>query len=300
MRRACRRSSAFSSNLLSLRMRLSRRRTPNTTRCLRRFRRAVPSSRSPLRVDARRVRAVGASSRQCDLAIRFGFSPSDRKIRNWALRRRWRSSLDWQERLPHEDLDSRILSLVLLVGPSGSGKSSFGAEAFLPTEVISSDFCRGLVSDDENDQSATGDAFDILHAILPQASGAWKADGCRRNQRAARSTQVPDRAGTGISRLRRARLSSIFRRSYARNATLRGRIVSLARMWLEISASNCGAGCAAWSVRAFGYVFKLSSPEEVDAATIERQPLWNNRKQSTAHSTLSEMYMAASTNCWIC
>ena len=58
------------------------------------------------------------------------------------------------------------LSLVMLVGPSGSGKSSFARKHFLPTEVISSDFCRGLVSDDDNDQSATGDAFDILHAII--------------------------------------------------------------------------------------------------------------------------------------
>ena len=58
------------------------------------------------------------------------------------------------------------LSLVLLVGPSGSGKSSFGRKHFLPTEVISSDFCRGLVADNENDQSATGDAFDLLHAIV--------------------------------------------------------------------------------------------------------------------------------------
>ena len=52
------------------------------------------------------------------------------------------------------------LSLVLLVGPSGSGKSSFGRKHFLSTEVVSSDFCRALVSDNENDQSATGDAFD--------------------------------------------------------------------------------------------------------------------------------------------
>jgi protein phosphatase len=39
-------------------------------------------------------------------------------------------------------------SLVVLVGASGSGKSSFAARHFAPTEVISSDFCRGLVADD--------------------------------------------------------------------------------------------------------------------------------------------------------
>src|SRR5215212_9260130 len=57
------------------------------------------------------------------------------------------------------------LSLVVLVGASGSGKSTFSRTHFLPTEVVSSDFCRGLVSDDENSQDATGDAFELLHYI---------------------------------------------------------------------------------------------------------------------------------------
>ncbi|WP_067433669.1 polynucleotide kinase-phosphatase [Nocardioides jensenii] len=58
------------------------------------------------------------------------------------------------------------VSLVVLVGTSGSGKSTFAGKHFLPTEVVSSDHCRGLVSDDDNDQSATKDAFDLLHYIV--------------------------------------------------------------------------------------------------------------------------------------
>ncbi|MFY7065647.1 polynucleotide kinase-phosphatase [Nocardiopsis changdeensis] len=58
------------------------------------------------------------------------------------------------------------MGLVVLVGVSGSGKSTFAARHFKPTEVISSDFCRGLVSDDENDQGATADAFSLLHTVL--------------------------------------------------------------------------------------------------------------------------------------
>src|SRR3954451_20151025 len=57
------------------------------------------------------------------------------------------------------------LSLIVLVGISGSGKSTFARKHFKPTEIISSDFCRGLVSDDDNDQSATEDAFAVLHYI---------------------------------------------------------------------------------------------------------------------------------------
>ncbi|PND52997.1 polynucleotide kinase-phosphatase [Rhodococcus sp. ENV425] len=57
------------------------------------------------------------------------------------------------------------LSLVVLVGVSGSGKSTFAATHFAPTEVVSSDQCRAMVSDDPNDQDATSDAFDLLEFI---------------------------------------------------------------------------------------------------------------------------------------
>ncbi|MEU2490313.1 polynucleotide kinase-phosphatase [Streptomyces sp. NPDC007883] len=66
------------------------------------------------------------------------------------------------------------LSLVVLVGASGSGKSTFARKHFKPTEVISSDFCRGLVADDENDQSASGDAFDVLHYIVGKRLAAGR------------------------------------------------------------------------------------------------------------------------------
>src|SRR5882762_1926459 len=57
------------------------------------------------------------------------------------------------------------MALVALVGVSGSGKSTFAAKHFRPTQVLSSDFFRGLVADDENDQSASAAAFDALHYV---------------------------------------------------------------------------------------------------------------------------------------
>lgn len=58
------------------------------------------------------------------------------------------------------------LSLVILIGPSGSGKSAFARKHFLPTEILSSDSCRALISDNENDQSVTKDAFEVLYLIV--------------------------------------------------------------------------------------------------------------------------------------
>lgn len=66
------------------------------------------------------------------------------------------------------------LSLVVLIGASGSGKSTFARKHFKPTEIVSSDFCRGLVADDENDQSASRDAFDVLHYIVGKRLAAGR------------------------------------------------------------------------------------------------------------------------------
>src|SRR5688500_74321 len=62
-------------------------------------------------------------------------------------------------------VDVPELSLVVLIGISGSGKSTFAREHFLPTQVLSSDAFRAMVADDENDQSASSDAFEVLHFV---------------------------------------------------------------------------------------------------------------------------------------
>ena len=62
--------------------------------------------------------------------------------------------------------------LVLLIGPSGSGKSTFARKHFKPTEIVSSDECRAIVSDDETDQSATGDAFELVEYIAAKRLAA--------------------------------------------------------------------------------------------------------------------------------
>jgi len=55
---------------------------------------------------------------------------------------------------------------VLLIGPTGSGKSTFAAANFRPAEIVSADYLRGLLANDPADQSASADAFKILNLIV--------------------------------------------------------------------------------------------------------------------------------------
>jgi protein phosphatase len=57
-------------------------------------------------------------------------------------------------------------ALVLLIGIAASGKTTFAARHFVPTEVLSSDAFRALIADDPSAQGATDDAFDLLHRLL--------------------------------------------------------------------------------------------------------------------------------------
>jgi protein phosphatase len=169
------------------------------------------------------------------------------------------------------------LSLVVLIGPSGCGKSSFGRQHFLPTEVISSDACRGLVSDNENDQSATNDAFDLLHAIVRKRLGRGKLT-------VIDATNVQPEARKSLVELAREYhvlpVAVVFdlpeRLCQDRNVNrpdrqfgphvVRNQVQQMRRTLRGLEREG------------FRYVHKLSSPEEVEAVIIERQPLWNNRR----------------------
>jgi protein phosphatase len=169
------------------------------------------------------------------------------------------------------------LSLVVLIGPSGCGKSSFGRKLFLPTEVVSSDACRGLVSDNENDQSATNDAFDLLHDIVRKRLGRGKLT-------VIDATNVQPEARKSLVELAREYhvlpVAIVFdlpeRLCQDRNVgrpdrqfgphVVRNQIQQMRRSLRGLEREG------------FRYAHKLSSPEEVEAVTIERQPLWNNRR----------------------
>ena len=173
------------------------------------------------------------------------------------------------------------LALVLLIGVSGSGKSTFARTHFLPTEVISSDFCRALVSDDENDLRCTADAFEVLRFIAAK------------RLKAGRLTVVD---ATNVQVESRRTLIELAREHH----------VLPVAIVLDLPVKLCEERTSLRPDRNFGphvirnqykqlhrsiaslkkkehftQVHVLRSVDDVAAVQITRQPVWNNKKHET-------------------
>jgi protein phosphatase len=169
------------------------------------------------------------------------------------------------------------LSLVTLVGVSGSGKSTFASKHFLPTEVISSDFCRGLVSDDQNDQAATKAAFEVLHFITGK-----RLEGGRLT--VVDATNVQRESRSGLLKLAKehhvlavAIVLDVPERVCAdRNAARDDR--QFGSQVLRNQQSQLRRSLRGLRREGFHRVYVLSGEGEIEAASFEREPLWNDRR----------------------
>ncbi len=169
------------------------------------------------------------------------------------------------------------LSLVVLVGVSGAGKSTFARRHFKPTEILSSDYCRGLVSDDENSQAATRDAFDVLHFIARKRLAAGKLV-------VVDATNVQPDARKPLVQLAREFhclpvaivLDLPERIAEDRNKARPDR--DFGAHVVRQQAQQLKRSLRGLQREGFRTVHVLKTPEEIDAAVIERQPLWNNRR----------------------
>jgi protein phosphatase len=174
-------------------------------------------------------------------------------------------------------LDIPELSLVVLVGSSGSGKSTFARTHFLPTEVVSSDFCRGLVSDDENSQDATNDAFDLLHYIAGKRleRGLLTVVDATNVQVEARKPLV-----ALARRYHVLPVAIVFdlpeRVCQERNESRPDR--DFGPHVIRNQQRQLRRGLRSLKREGFRQIHILDSAEAVDAATIARSPLWNNKK----------------------
>ena len=166
-------------------------------------------------------------------------------------------------------------SLVVLIGATGSGKSTFAAKHFLPTEVISSDHCRGLLADDPTDQSISPDAFELVRTIAEMrlkhrrlavidATNVRAADRKAWVQAARRWHALP------VAIVIDPGISTCIERNRLRPDRPFGPQV-VQRMTSEVRR-----GLGGLQREGFRQVWKLDSAADIEAAVIERQRLWTD------------------------
>ncbi|MBC6417564.1 MAG: polynucleotide kinase-phosphatase [Prochloron sp. SP5CPC1] len=176
------------------------------------------------------------------------------------------------------DIKIPELSLIVLIGVSGSGKSTFARKHFQPTEVISSDTCRGLVSDDETDQGATKDAFEVLHFIA-----AKRLAGGRLTVIDATNVKTEDRKLL-LNLAKQYHFFSVAiafnlppKLCHERNKNRPER--QFGPQVVHSQSQYLRRGLNKLKREGFRYHYILSSVEEIDKISIHRQPLWNNLRQ---------------------
>ncbi|QYN37971.1 polynucleotide kinase-phosphatase [Pseudonocardia sp. DSM 110487] len=172
------------------------------------------------------------------------------------------------------------MALVVLLGASGSGKSMFARRHFPATAVLSSDAFRGLVADDENDQSATGAAFEALHFVAGKRLDAGRitvvdATSVRREDRAPLVALARERHVLPVAIVLDLPESVCLERNAARaDRDFGPHVVRRQRDYLRRSLGSLGK-------EGFRRVHVLRSVDEVDAATVEIEPLLNDRRGET-------------------
>ncbi|MEV6706174.1 polynucleotide kinase-phosphatase [Micromonospora wenchangensis] len=177
-------------------------------------------------------------------------------------------------------LDIPELALVALVGVSGSGKSTFAARHFAPSQVLASDAFRAMVADDENDQSASADAFGALHHV----AGVRLRRG---RLTVVDATNLQPHARAGLVRVARDHdvlpvaivldvpEALAWERTVSRADRTHGRQV-LARMQRDLRRSY-----GQLEREGFRRVHVLRGVEEIDAARIRLEKLFNDRRELT-------------------
>ena len=168
------------------------------------------------------------------------------------------------------------LSLVVLIGPSGSGKSTFARRHFRSTEILSSDACRAMVGDDENDQSVTKDAFEVLRFIAGKRLALGKLT-------VIDATNVQPEARKPLVELARqyhclpvAIVMDLAERvCQDRNRGRPDR--NFGPHVIRNQMSQLRRSLGGLRKEGFRHVFVMETAEEVEVATVERVPLWNDR-----------------------
>jgi len=177
-------------------------------------------------------------------------------------------------------IDVPELALVALVGISGSGKSTFAKTHFKPTQVLSSDYFRGLVADDENDQSASAEAFDVLHYVAGKRLAAGRltvvdATNLQPHARAGLVKVAKEHDVLPVAIVLDVPEALAWERTQGRPDRTFGRQV-LTRMHRDLRRS-----LGSLTREGFRKVHVLRGPEEIAAAEIRYEKLFNDKRELT-------------------
>ena len=177
----------------------------------------------------------------------------------------------------HLTIELPALGLVVLCGASGSGKSTFARKHFAPTEIVSSDSCRALVGDDETDQSVTGPAFELLHTIVDKRLQLGRLTVID-----ATNVKPQDRAGlVDLARRWDVLATAIVfdlgvEVCLERNASRGDRRTP--EQAIRRQHRNLGQSRKRLKRERFTRVFTFRTADQVDGVTVERSPVWNDRR----------------------
>jgi polynucleotide kinase-phosphatase len=177
-------------------------------------------------------------------------------------------------------IDVPELALVALVGISGSGKSTFARTHFKPTQVLSSDYFRGLVADDENDQSASADAFEVLHYVAGKRLAAGRltvvdATNLQPHARAGLVKVAKEHDVLPVAIVLDVPEALAWERTQGRPDRTFGRQV-LTRMHRDLRRS-----LGSLAREGFRKVHVLRGPDEIAAAEIRYEKLFNDKREVT-------------------
>ena len=168
--------------------------------------------------------------------------------------------------------------LVALVGASSSGKSTFAKKHFKPTEILSSDFFRGLVSDDETDQAITADAFEALYSIARLRLKNMKLTviDATNIQREARkkiidcAKEYDCHAAAIVLNLPEEVLRE--RNKNRTDRDLNSRIIGRQTIELRQIQKNLKKD-------GFRFIYEIKSPEDAEQSEIALTKLWSDKKE---------------------
>ena len=172
------------------------------------------------------------------------------------------------------------IAVVALMGVSGSGKSTFAKQFFKPTEVLSSDYFRALVSDDENNQSVTSQAFDALYYVANKRlelglMAVVDATNVQKDARAAVLHLAKEQNCHAVvivldmpEKLCKERNENRPDRNFG-DHVIKRQSEQLRRSVRHLKKEG------------FRYVYVLKSEDDIADVEVIRTPLWNNKKDET-------------------